>query len=66
MKPNNIQNCTHPVPPNPYGIIAMHCFDNVPLEEADLQRFIDGPVAASEPLYQEELKKVADFSVTSH
>lgn len=59
MTKNPIQNCTHPVPDNKYGIFAMHCADNQPISQADLKKVIDGPIAAIEPDYQSEISKPA-------
>ncbi|HEV2319931.1 MAG TPA: hypothetical protein VGV18_09285 [Verrucomicrobiae bacterium] len=57
MKTNQIQNCTHPVPKNKYGIVAMHCADNQPISEEDLKKVIDGPIAAVEEAYQAAISK---------
>jgi hypothetical protein len=54
---NKIANCTHPVPPNQYGIFAMHCRDNQPILADDLAKIIDGPIAAMEPILEAELAK---------
>lgn len=62
MKENHIVNCTHPVPPNQFGIFAMHCRDNQPMSPKALKAIFDGPIAAVERDYQDERAKVADFS----
>jgi hypothetical protein len=64
---NKIQECTHKVPENPYGIFAMHCIDNQPLSAEELSQIIAGSVAGVEPQLQEELAKpiagVATFKI---
>ena len=60
MKNNQIQNCTHPVPNNEFGIIAMHCADNQPFSEQDLRRVFEGPIAAVEADYQAEILEIAE------
>lgn len=59
MAKNN-QNCTHPVPKNKYGIVAMHCADNQPISPADLMKVINGPIAAMESDYQAAISKTVD------
>ena len=59
---NHIQNCTHPVPQNAYGIFAMHCNDNQPLSAQDQQRILDGPIAAAEAKLKEEIAKPLDLA----
>jgi hypothetical protein len=58
-RPNMIAPCTHPVPPNQYGIFALHCRDNQPLGMDDLERFIAGPIADAEPTFLREQENVA-------
>jgi hypothetical protein len=58
----NNQNCTHPVPKNKYGIVAMHCADNQPISRADLMKVINGPIAAIESDYQAEISQPADWN----
>lgn len=60
MKKNCPVNCTHPVPPNKFGIFAMHCRDNQPIDDAAMLRIINGPIAAMEPKLQAELRKPVD------
>lgn len=55
---NETVNCTHPVPPNRFGIFAMHCRDNVPMSMEALTAIIEGPVAEAEPKLKEELEKL--------
>jgi hypothetical protein len=55
------QNCTHSVPKNKYGIVAMHCIANQPITRADARKIFDGPIAAIEADYQAEISKPADF-----
>lgn len=43
---NQPANCTHPVPPNAFGVTAMHCFDNVPI-----------PVKQLEPFFEKQMKR---------
>jgi hypothetical protein len=59
---NQIQDCTHKVPTNPYGIFAMHCIDNQPLNDADLKRVLAGPVAGAEEKLKAELAKPLDLA----
>ncbi|MEK7641798.1 MAG: hypothetical protein AAB365_02280 [Patescibacteria group bacterium] len=54
---NTLAPCTHPVPPNQFGIFAMHCRDNQPMDMESLQRIFDGPIAAAERELQHELAK---------
>ncbi|MBP6858896.1 MAG: hypothetical protein KBC33_03665 [Candidatus Pacebacteria bacterium] len=54
---NELAPCTHSVPPNKFGIFAMHCKDNQPMDAESLRRIIDGPIAAMEPELQRELAK---------
>ena len=65
-KDNNIQNCTHFVEPNRFGIVAMHCADNQPLSAADMKKIIDGPIAAVESDYQAEISKPLDLRKIKH
>jgi hypothetical protein len=58
MKNNNqIANCTHEVPKNKFGIFAMHCFDNEPINARDLNSIIDGPITAIESDFKSEIAK---------
>ena len=52
-----LEKCTHPVPNNKFGIFAMHCKDNQPISQGDLEKVISGPVNSSEPELQKELFK---------
>jgi hypothetical protein len=61
MKNNQKQNCTHPVPKNDFGIFALHCEDNVPIELADLKAMIDGPIAVAEKAFRTEISKPLDL-----
>jgi hypothetical protein len=54
---NQIQNCTHQVPENAYGIFAMHCNDNQPLSPEDQAKILAGPIAAAEARLKTELAK---------
>jgi hypothetical protein len=54
---SELENCTHPVPENRFGIIAMHCRDNQPMDAESLRRIIDGPITRMEPALQAELSK---------
>ncbi len=57
---NILARCTHPVPPNEFGIFAMHCRDNEPIEAEAIRNIIDGPIAASEPKLKEALQNPVD------
>ena len=57
----NDQNCTHPVPKNKYGIVAMHCIANQPMSPADARKVFNGPIAAIESDYQAEIARPADL-----
>jgi hypothetical protein len=61
MKKNNILNCTHPVPKNKYGILAVHCKDNQAIDPKDMMAIIDGPISAAEPALQAEIAKPLDL-----
>jgi len=61
MKTNQIENCTHPVPKNNFGIFAMHCRDNQPLSDEDLLSVINGPVTEVEKEFQKELASNCKF-----
>jgi hypothetical protein len=54
---NVIQQCTHTVPSNEFGIFAMHCSDNEPIAPEELAKLIEGSVAQAEADLQEELDK---------
>ena len=41
MNKNKPENCTHPVPPNAFGVTAMHCYDNQPIPVEQLQPFFE-------------------------
>jgi hypothetical protein len=56
---NKTQKCTHPVPDNAYGIFAMHCQDNVPIEGEGLKKVFEGPIAEMEDDYEKTLAKPA-------
>jgi len=57
---NELAVCTWTVPDNKFGIIAMHCRDNVPLEPEDYQKLFEGPLAASQLKLLEELAIIGD------
>lgn len=62
MKTNTIKDCTYEVPQNDYGIFALHCEDNQPIEAKSLASVLNGPIAAGEADYQAEISKPAKIS----
>jgi len=60
---NELENCTHPLPPNRFGIFATHCRDNQPLSPQDHLRIIEGPIAVAQPILEEELSHPVDERV---
>lgn len=54
---NELENCTHSVPENKFGIFAMHTADNQPIGHDDLKKIIDGPIADVEKDYITAIKQ---------
>lgn len=49
------------VPPNRFGIFVQHVHDDIPLNESELDKIINGPIAAMEDDLQAELAKVESY-----
>jgi len=55
-----VEECTHPVPRNKFGIMAMHSLQNRAMAQSDLKKIIDGPIALVHKDIDRELAEIAD------
>jgi hypothetical protein len=56
----DLEKCTHPVPRNKFGIMAIHSLQNRAMSQSDLKKIIEGPIALVHKDIDRELAKVAD------